>query len=107
MGRKKKGIAAKILILSDEELKPIRDKIAEALAMLIDLIDEKGEALHLSVSGKRAFLDEAVMLILGETLVKWIYAMQSASVDALRQQIKKILEEAQKEARNQATVNEG
>jgi len=103
MGRKKKEIATKILILSDEELKPIRDKIAEALAMLVDLIDEKGDAMNLSVSGKRAFLDEAVMLILGETLVKWIYAMQSANIEALRQQIKEFLEEARKEARNQAT----
>jgi len=107
MVRKKKGIAAKIVILSDEELKPIRDKIAEALAMLIDLIDEKGDAMNLSVSGKRAFLDEMVMLIMGETLVKWIYAMQSANIDALRQQIREFLEEARKEAKNQATANEG
>jgi len=95
---KKKEITAKIIILSDKELKPIREKIAEALIMLIDLVSEKAEIMNLSSDSKRAFLDEMVMMVIGETLIKWVNSMQSASLMDLQQQIKKFLEEAKKSA---------
>jgi len=95
---KKKEITAKIIILSDKELKPIREKIAEALAMLIDLVAEKAEIMNLSSDSKRAFIDEMVMMLIGETLIKWVNSMQSATLMDLQQQIKKFLEEAKKNA---------
>ena len=96
---KKKEITTKIIILSDKELKPIREKIAEALAMLIDLVAEKAEIMNLSSDSKRAFLDEMVMMVIGETLIKWVNSMQSATLMDLQQQIKKFLEETKKNAR--------
>jgi len=96
---KKKEITAKIVILSDEELKPIREKIAEALTILIDLVAEKAEIMNLSSDSKRAFLDEMVMMVIGETLIKWVNSMQSATLMDLQQQIKKFLEETKKNAR--------
>ena len=97
MGKKKeikKEITAKIVIISDEELKPIRDKINEAIVMIIELIGKKAQIMNLSADSTRTFLDEAVMMIMGETLLRWVFSMQSAKLKDLQEQIKQFLEES-------------
>jgi len=85
----KAEVTIKFVPITLQDIEPVGKKIAEALAMLVDIGLDIAKKNDLNPEKYRTLLDELFMLVIHKTIEHWLDSMQKANFQAFSE-LKKI-----------------